>query len=310
LSTRTTSELLSYYQSLLILQYVGKLKARETIATVATGLLQTMVSKQEISFDVAPTTGQFVLRWQGSNSLAIDYNDSEADIQTAIRSITGLDDVTVSGDIQSGSFVVTFLGVDPVASLLTVFSTTLDAAIAIAEIDKVLPLAVQDAFNVIGDNIAQGVQLDVIGKYVGVDRVSRGFTQQIVLDDTDYLTLIKMAIIRNGAQSDLGTITAFLEFFFPGQVLVFDNQLMQLSYLISSSVGSVELIQVFLVQNLLPKPMAVALTSTIYAPVINKFFGCVQYNFPFANNNTPFNTYADYRLDWPWLSYQNSILFL
>lgn len=139
-----------------------------------------------------------------------------------------------------------------------------------------LPTLVQNAFNLNGANPAVGVQLDVIGKYVGVTR--NGFTLKgapISLSDSDFLSLIQMAIVTNSEGSDLGTIQQLLNFFFPGEVFVFDYQNMHMSYLINTSVGSQNLIQLFITEGLLPKPMGVALA----APIFNSnliFFGMVD----------------------------------
>ncbi len=145
--------------------------------------------------------------------------------------------------------------------------------------------------------IAVGAQLDIIGKYQGVDRTGPGFTAQITLDDADFLTLIRMAITVNNAGSSLETIQAFVQQYFAGEMLVFDYANMHMSYLISSAVGS---------QDLLMKPMGVQL-SVIYAPVVTTFFGFVTYDIPTQINSTPFNDYLDYQTDWPWLSYTDAI---
>lgn len=79
-----------------------------------------------------------------------------------------------------------------------------------------------------------------------------------------------------------------------------------MSYLVNSSIGSQNLIQLLILEGLLPKPMGVLLSSVIYAPIIDMFFGFRTYFLP-AHNATPFNTYDDYHTDWPWLSYQDTI---
>lgn len=174
-----------------------------------------------------------------------------------------------------------------------------------------LPLSVQNAFNltsgVLGP-VAEGVQLDVIGKYVGVTRSGFGFNGvAITLSDDDFLILIQMAIIQNNAGSSLATIQDLLHQFFPDQIFVFDHLDMKLSYLINSSLGSFDLIQLFVTEGLLPKPMAVALGAIIYAPVIDTFFGFGTYE-QAAVNNSPFNTYEDYQTDYPWLTYEDAII--
>lgn len=179
--------------------------------------------------------------------------------------------------------------------------------VTVTETDEILPLAVQNGFNlIVGTATAVGDQLDVLGKYVGVSRTGQGFTSQITLNDADFLQLIRMAIIKNAAGSSLSIIQDFIQQFFPGEMLVFDDQLMHMSYLISDGVGSEDLIQLFVTEGLLPKPMTVQLATVIFAPVITEFFGFRTYALPAFNAN-PFNNYTSYQIDWPWLSYADAI---
>lgn len=171
-----------------------------------------------------------------------------------------------------------------------------------------LPTQVQDAFNLTGTSPAVGVQLDVIGKYAGVTRNGYGFSgQPITLDDSDFLSLIQMAVVQNSAGSSLSDIQNLIHTFFAGEMLVFDYKTMQMSYLVSSAIGSQNLVQLFVTEGLLPKPMGVGVALVIYAPVITTFFGFRTYTLP-AVNATPFNSYTDYQTDWPWLSYSNAII--
>lgn len=167
-----------------------------------------------------------------------------------------------------------------------------------------LPTQVMNAYNLLGTNPAVGVQLDVIGKYAGVKRSGNGTNGPITLNDAEFLILIQIAILKNNSGSSLATIQSLLNQFFPGQILVFDYQNMQMSYLISTSLGSQNLIQLVVSEGLLPKPMAVGL-SIIYAPIITTFFGFRTY---FVNtiNNSPFNSYSSYQMNRPWLSYADA----
>ena len=164
-----------------------------------------------------------------------------------------------------------------------------------------LPVAVQDAFDL---NTAVGKQLDIIGKYCGVTRYNNTFSGPITLTDSDFLSLIKMAITQNNAGSSLADIQALLNMFFPGDILVFDFQNMRLDYYLTPAIGSAELAQVFVTSNILPKPMGVQLGVTVYSPNVFKFFGFRTTNFP-AVNASPFNTVASYNFDYPWLSVQD-----
>lgn len=170
-----------------------------------------------------------------------------------------------------------------------------------------LPTQVMNAYNLTGSDVAVGAQLDVLGKYQGVTRSGTGLAgDHITLTDADFLQLIRMAIIRNTSGSSLQDIQALLHQFFPDQILVFDYANMQMSYLVSSTLGSIDLIQLFITEGLLPKPMGVGLASVIYVPVITEFFGFRTYLLPGFDNN-PFNDYGSYQTDWPWLSYSDAV---
>lgn len=142
-----------------------------------------------------------------------------------------------------------------------------------------LPLAVQNGF-VIGNSTIAGVtypgavgaQLDVLGKYAGVTRTGRSFSgSPITLDDADFTTLIKLASITNVAGSSLATIQDLLHTYFPNQIFVYDSADMQMSYLITSTVGDQELVELFITEGLLPKPMGVELASVVYIPNLSLF---------------------------------------
>lgn len=306
-----TQALVNYYADLLILQYLQKAKAYATIQTLATPTILPQTTVQTIVFSLAPTSGTFVLSWNGIATTAINWNDSAAIIQTALRLITGLSSITVMGSIASLTLTITFTDVPPIAPLLVLGSSSLVngptvVTSSIDQIDATLPLAVQNAFNLIGPDFAQGVQLDILGKYVGAFRTGTVNGLPITLSDADFLSLIQFAIIRNRAESSLATIQDLLFQFFPGEVLVFDYANMQMSYLISSAIGSQDLVRLLVQEGLLPKPMAVALAVVVYAPVVTTFFGFRTYDLPAANSK-PFNTYDVYDTSSPWLSYSNTI---
>lgn len=166
-----------------------------------------------------------------------------------------------------------------------------------------LPLKAQDSFNI---ETAIGIQLDVLGKYVGVSRTIYYYGVPIVLNDSDFRSLIKFAVILNSSDSSLYNIQKLLVQYFGSNILIYDYQNMYMSYFINSSVGTVNLIKAIISQFILPKPMGVQLATTIYAPVINKFFGFRTYSLPGVNNN-PLNSYTDYKMDRPFLSYANAV---
>ena len=305
--SQTPQQLIAYYQNLLINQYNGLTKASAHIAALVTPAIIPQTTIQNIAFSVAPSSGSFKLNYGAQSTSSIAWNASAATIQSALQALTGLGSVTVSGSIASQLLVVTFTGVVAVASLLTASPNTTGAAITITEVDETIPLAVRDAFNLNGSNPAQGVQLDILGEYLGVTR--SGYVVgvgNIVLSDSDFLSLIRFAIIRNTSGSSLYTIQALIAQFFPGEILVFDYSNMQMSYLVSTAIGSENLVLLLIAENLLPKPMAVSLGAVIYAPIITTFFGFRTYTINTVNN-TPFNSYSTYSLFRPWLTYADSL---
>lgn len=343
--TETTLDLVDYYGNLLIIQYKGLPKAEATVEMMAAmGIMPQYPSVQTISFDIQPLSGQMVLAWEGVSSAAINWDDSTATIQSKLRAITGLGSITVVGlitDPVQPQLVVSMLGVMPVpAPLITLVSSTLegsvpsgalateggdiivtesgdtittdtssaDVTVTIDETDLTLPLAVMNGYNLIGPNPAVGVQLDVLGKYAGVSRNGFGFNgQPITLSDSDFLKLINMAVIKNNGGSSLATIVTLLHQNFPGQILVFDYTNMRISYIISSTL-SMDLIQLFVTEGLLPKPMAVELASIVIVPDITDLFGFGGYTIPVPPaNRSPYNTYSDYRMNRPFLSYADGI---
>lgn len=309
----TTQELVNYYANLLILQYLGKSKAYATVQTQVTPVILPQVTIQQVAFSAVPASGNFKLTYNSLSTANIAWNANSGAIQTALRLLTGLGSVTVTGTALTQNIVVTFTGVNAVALPLTVTASTLLTAGAVAvtatvtETDVTLPIAVQNAFNLtVGSTLAVGAQLDVLGKYTGVSRTGQGFTSVITLNDSDFMQLIRLAIITNSAASDLGTIQSLIQQFFAGQMLVFDYQNMRMSYLVSSAIGSQDLVQLFITEGLLPKPMGVQLSITSYTPIITSFFGFRTYDVATLNAK-PFNTYDAYVLTWTWLSYANGV---
>lgn len=303
----TTIELINYYAKLLILQYVGLPKAYDTIKTTIRPIIMPQEYQQQITFSPTPTSGTFTLSYDGNATSALNWNASAGTIQTALRLLAGLSTVTVSGTIATG-LTVNYVGVDDSLDLLIVGSNSLMASaeeveITLTEVDQTLPLAVQNAFDL---NSAVGNQLDILGKYVGVARSINTPSGSFVLDDSDFLVLIKFAIVQNSSGSSLSDIEDNLNQFFPGQFIVTDFKNMYMSYILSASLGSSNLFRALVVENLIPRPMGVGI-SVFIPPVITDFFGFSSYNGPNPLVK-PFNRYDDFNTTWLWLSYSNAVI--
>lgn len=168
-----------------------------------------------------------------------------------------------------------------------------------------LPLQVRDAFDV---KTAVGVQLDILGKFVGVSRMQRTFTQLVSLDDDDFRVLIQIKTVLNSSKSDLASIQAIVFGFFNGAIRLFDHQTMYMSVYFDALAGSLTLAEVFVRGDFIPRPMGVRLSALIYAPNVETlpFFGMSTYTVP-ALGAVGFNDYADYQQTWPWLTYQDAV---
>jgi hypothetical protein len=305
----TTQDLVNYYANLLILQYVGKPKAYATIAALVTPVLMPQTTQETVSFGAAPTSGTFKLNYNGNATAAINWNDSASQIQTKLQAVSGLGSVTVTGSIASQSLVVTMTGTAPVAALMTVTNNTLllagnSVSVSVSETDLMLPLAVQDAFDL---NSAVGKQLITLGKYAGVGNTGFNFSGAVTLGDTDFRNLIKAVIARNLLGSDLGTIQTFIHTYFNGVFQVFDHYTMRMSYLYLAQIGTNNVAEFFIKLGLLPRPMGVQLADLTYAFPTNNFFGMRTYYAAAPSFVAPFNSYTSYQTGRPWLSYANGI---
>lgn len=288
----TTYELLQYYVNLLIVQYLGLPKAIATVGENIRSVILPQVSQQQIS--ITATSGLFTLSYNGNATPPWPYNSTDSQIQAALQALPGLSQVTVLNGL------VTFTGVTAPALPLISSNATL---CTVSEVDLNLPLAIQNAFNVNVEPLAEGVQLDILGKYAGVSRTGMNQNGTIVLSDSDFITLIKFATITNSSGSSLATIVTHLFQTFGSAVSLYDFQNMHMSYLINSSIGTQDLINLLITEDLLPRPMGVEL-SIIYANNTSNFFGFRTYASPGVLVK-PFNTYADYNQTWPWLSYND-----
>lgn len=84
---------------------------------------------QTIEFEEAPASGTFKLSYNGNDTTALAFNASASAIQTALRLVTGLSQVLVTGSIASGLTVV-FPGFSTIPLILVPsdYATLLDAS--------------------------------------------------------------------------------------------------------------------------------------------------------------------------------------
>lgn len=136
--------------------------------------------------------------------------------------------------------------------------------------------ALGNAFDI---DTAVGVQLDIIGKRVGISRVIpvvlAGYTGQ-VLTDEDYRKFIKVKIARNSASGyivsdDHLSINDVIQIAFDGLAYVTNNHDMTLTLHIDSTIDPA-LVEAYRQLDLLPAPMAVNYKHVVVVP-IDSFFG-------------------------------------
>lgn len=81
------------------------------------------LAAQSVKFATTPTTGVFKLTYNGNATADIAYNATSSDVQTALRLVSGLSAVTVTGSYTTG-FIVTMTGVTNPLSLGVSGNTT------------------------------------------------------------------------------------------------------------------------------------------------------------------------------------------
>jgi hypothetical protein len=275
-----------------VIQALTKLNVMNQLPLIAQNAFNLIPTIQTITFASTPSSGVFqvTLAVTSTPSLAltatanINYNDSLLDITNKINAILPSGYVTVTGAMPV--LVLSFTNVNP--NIITITGNTTTVATTITT------------------NLAYGNQLVILGKYAGVTKYGQGPGGPITLSDSDFYKLILLAIIKNNFGSSLAQIQTLLWNFFQGQILVFDYANMQMSYLINTGFFSENLLNCFISQGLLPKPMGVQLASVIAAPNINSFFSFRTYLLPVVNGSG-FNTYTSYSLTSPWVSYSDAV---
>lgn len=76
--------------------------------------------QQLVAFSAVPDSGTWNLTFGADSTEDLNFDALAQDVEDALNAISGLEDVTVSGNFSDG-FIVTFIGVDsPVASLASV----------------------------------------------------------------------------------------------------------------------------------------------------------------------------------------------
>lgn len=168
-----------------------------------------------------------------------------------------------------------------------------------------LPLNVKNAFDL---DTAIGVQLDSIGKYMGITRTGVDLDNNPqTLDDDDFRTLIKLFIVKNYSDATLYEMKEIMFQYFGNDIMLFDYKGMRIGYFLSSAAGSDDLAKFIVANNYLPSPMGVGFSATIYIDSLDGIYGFVSYQLPTVTTQAPFNDYNDFDTETKWLSYEDAI---
>lgn len=126
---------------------------------------------------------------------------------------------------------------------------------------------VQDGYDI---ETAVGIQLDVIGKYIGKDRAY----VSALLNDDDYRFILKLKIVQNNSSHSHKAIDDGLHSFFSDELIMSASDDMSIVYFVDSS--SLTKAEIALAKKVLPRPMGVKLIGLIKKD--KKMFGFTTYD--------------------------------
>lgn len=152
-----------------------------------------------------------------------------------------------------------------------------------------LPQAIINGFNI---STAAGVQLDILGKYIGLSRKTKsliGDSQTNILNDSQYRNLLKLKLIKNCRFSSTSQIKSALYRDFPNSIRVYDNRDMTFDYQLSEFWE--DLLNVIVEEDLLPTPMGIGYTAVIVEDLL-QVYGFSDYG-GLNDNPNGYSSYAD-----------------
>ncbi|RPJ58261.1 MAG: DUF2612 domain-containing protein [Dehalococcoidia bacterium] len=128
--------------------------------------------------------------------------------------------------------------------------------------------SVKNGYNL---DTAVGKQLDVLGKYVGIDRQLSDGTTTTEMSDTDYRKYIKFKILKNFSSHSLKSVDDMLAAYFGESIKLEDNFDMSATYI----VPDIDFAKTLYYENLFPKPLGVRLQVIVTPDVPFAYEGAV-----------------------------------
>lgn len=143
---------------------------------------------------------------------------------------------------------------------------------ALALLSNGILFDIRDAFDI---ETAVGVQLDILGKYIGIDRSGEQQTISTItqiLDDDNYRFVLKLRIIQNNINHSESAIDTAVNNAFEGKLIPSGSDGdMLMTYIVDDDILTSA--QIAFKKGVLPKPLAVSLGFLIKKPATQKFFG-------------------------------------
>ncbi len=150
-------------------------------------------------------------------------------------------------------------------------------------------LDVLDAFN---PETAVGKQLDILGKWIGVDRYYLGDGTTQALDDSDYKIVLNFKAIANAIDMSPSSIDNILYEFFGDDVICTTENDLRIFYLVSDQYF--DLAAILLQKKVLPKPIGVRIGGIVRNKI---WFGLSNYDTflkDIPTNVAGFSNYANF----------------
>jgi hypothetical protein len=170
-------------------------------------------------------------------------------------------------------------------------------------VSDLFSMQVQDSFNF---DYAIGIQLDLLGKYIGVERRVKTFTGQIALTDDEYRFILYLKRFINIMGSSMDDFQTLVNNYSNSALKVFDHQDMTMSWMVDSSKLSSDIVQVIISNGLLPRPCGVSYSSVVSVIDLSKIFGFQMYA-DTSVLSVGFNSYSDFHSDWYMIKYSDAI---
>ena len=150
-----------------------------------------------------------------------------------------------------------------------------------------LIFAVRDGFSL---ETATGVQLDILGKYLGTDRYYINTSGQLTpLSDQEFSLLLQLKAVANNTNCSHESIDNALYNFFGTQIRAESSGGMEITFFIPA--GATPVMIASLQKDCLPRPMGVGIRYVVVQT--SPMFGFVTYQNQYAYYKTGFRTYSN-----------------